>query len=437
MDKRSFVENVNLLVKNLDTIISAQYLFDPEIVAILKQLTDLDLKDIANDLAKGSVLGKRKLDINLLLNMRNINDSLTNEEKAVIWNTETVFYDYADIVFSDGSTFRLNFIFDGVPTLVATHSDLLLQFNNSAYLLSKLSGTLMRTEPIPITIEFLRVVDTISEGSNLRSIMLHADSGQYSTRNVYYYWANTTSALEVLVEKVQQIKNVGDNIEAITLLANTLNQLLVLEQRIPELVDTFTGNIPNGDETIYNNLPKLLKIYDNLIVINKAFSQATPDSMGLVYTASEQHIQNGTAGHMIDAAQLKLEMSGKFDNIVSGSIGITKDGYSYLITRINNIDRYLQITGRLSFIGNPITITLPTYVYTDTIGVSGTSNNDSFLKMDYIDDSKVTLSLTDGTSPQIGTVSFILLAKQDRTSLPPVPVGFGTSAVGFTVFVTR
>lgn len=50
--------------------------------------------------------------------------------------------------------------------------------------------------------------------------------------------------------------------------------------------------------------------------------QATPDSLGLVYSASAANIANGDAGHVIDAEQLKQQFTEKVQQAGTGTAGI-------------------------------------------------------------------------------------------------------------------
>ena len=55
----SFVENVNKLSLNLDTIIEAKNMFDDSVLPILQEVADLDLQDVTNDLQKGNYVHER------------------------------------------------------------------------------------------------------------------------------------------------------------------------------------------------------------------------------------------------------------------------------------------------------------------------------------------------------------------------------------------
>src|SRR5574344_1968971 len=134
----SFVENVNLLASKVDVVEEANSLFDENVIPVLEEIADLDLDAAIEDLLKGNYLGNRKIDINLALNIQGITEELllTDPDQAeAIWTdtSKTVQYDKAIITFTDGVVTELPFIFDGEPTTISTHGDLLTQFNRFDY----------------------------------------------------------------------------------------------------------------------------------------------------------------------------------------------------------------------------------------------------------------------------------------------------------------
>ena len=138
----SFVENINLLASKLETIEESNEIFDEDVVPILREISQLDIGAAIADLKKGNYLGNRKLDINLILNMLDVDETLLerNPELAeAIWTdvNKAVHYDKAFITFVDGVEIELPFMFDGSPVTVTTHGDLLAQFARLDYIYAK------------------------------------------------------------------------------------------------------------------------------------------------------------------------------------------------------------------------------------------------------------------------------------------------------------
>ena len=134
----SFVENVNLLASKVDAIEEANVIFDEGVIPILQEIATLDLEEAINDLKKGNYLGNRKVDINLALNMQGVTDDLISKDPTAaeaIWTdaTKTVLYDKAIATYVDGTVIELPFIFDGYPTTISTHGELLAQFTRLDY----------------------------------------------------------------------------------------------------------------------------------------------------------------------------------------------------------------------------------------------------------------------------------------------------------------
>jgi hypothetical protein len=295
----SFIANVNNLAKNLEYIIQSNNLFSPEVIPVLQEIAGLNLHSLVEDLTKGTYLGNRKIDINLLYNLSSYDPSLTQGELEALWLDVVSLpkYDSATIIFKEGTSHTTTFTFDGNPITIATHADLLLQLNNDTVLLGKLNNTLISTFPTTITGEFIRFYDTTGASSNIERIVLHVASGYAKDIAPAYFWGDTTSALGVMATRSTDFIRIGNEIDNIIQLANNINQLMELQARIPELIDTYTEDEPNGDVTVYNELEKLLEIYDNLTAIVSVFNSiegvtAISENLPLVEEVSENIIPN-------------------------------------------------------------------------------------------------------------------------------------------------
>lgn len=263
----SFIANVNELVRHVDGILHANTIFNQNVVDVLREALETDFTELLKDLKKGNHLGNRQLDINLLKNMDKWNEYLTEEEQKNIWldENELVYYDSALVKFIDGTTHRIIFQFDGVEGPITTHGDLLLQFNNDEEFLDKLEKTSANTFPAEVVGEYLKFYDKLGENSNIEGIELNAVRGRYKEKNPYYYWIATTSALQVLAMRSTEIIKLGAHIDKVVSLALNVDQMLELQNRLPQLVDTYDEESnPKGDVTIYNHLTELLEIYSKL-----------------------------------------------------------------------------------------------------------------------------------------------------------------------------
>ena len=103
----SFVENVNLLARKLPIIEESNEIFDEGVIPVLEEIAALDLEEAIIDLKKGNYLGNRKIDINLILNMLDVDETLIErdpEQAEAIWTdvNKAVHYDKAIVTFVDG-----------------------------------------------------------------------------------------------------------------------------------------------------------------------------------------------------------------------------------------------------------------------------------------------------------------------------------------------
>jgi len=138
--------------------------------------------------------------------------------------------------------------------------------------LAKLEDTSSAGFATPVVGEIVRMYDVIGKSSNLERLQLHAVGGAYRSAEPMYYWAKTTSAFQTLSMRAGDIIKLGNELDNLILLANSVNELLSLQKRIPELVDRFVDEVAQGDTTIYNKLAELMTIHGELAKILAVYS---------------------------------------------------------------------------------------------------------------------------------------------------------------------
>lgn len=465
----SFVENINLLASKLPIIEESNEIFDEDVVPILREISQLDIGAAIADLKKGNYLGNRKLDINLILNMLDVDEALLERNPDLaeaIWTdvNKAVHYDKATITFVDGVEIELPFMFDGSPVTVTTHGDLLAQFarldyvyakaqidsiyqvtvgnstdytvtidatpytftsdieatreniiagianmlnsaavpvtalvtdngtklnliakvpgnpfyasvsNNMAIntiqvnviegpvetaFLAKLENTLAANFAEPIVGEIVRLYDIIGLNSNVERIRLNAVSGSYKTQAPEYYWANTTSAFQTLSMRANDIIKLGAEIDNIILLAKSIAEVIEIQKRIPQLVDTFdvNGN-PNGDETIYNNLSELVEVHGKLSELITVYNDIKVGGTNYIQSVSQNLEGSNTIGVVATDLQLGVD-----SNIINTGSNI--DSVIIVSDNITNVNTVATANTKIDLIVDTVIPNLPEILLAD------------------------------------------------------------------------
>ena len=465
----SFVENINLLASKLPIIEESNEIFDEGVIPVLEEIAQLDLEEAIADLKKGNYLGNRKLDINLILNMLDVDEELIERDPELaesIWTdvNKAVHYDRAFITFVDGVEIELPFMFDGFPVTVTTHGDLLAQFarldyvyakaqidsiyqltvgnstdytitidatpytftsgvvatreniiagianminsasipikalvtdngtklnlvaeipgnpfyatvsNNMAIItiqanviegpvetdfLAKLTNTLAANFAEPVVGEIVRLYDAIGFNSNVERIKLNAVSGSYKTQAPIYYWAKTTSAFQTLSMRANDIIKLGNEIDSLILLAKSIEEVIEIQKRIPQLVDTFDGNAnPNGDETIYNNLSELVEVHSKLEEIITLYNDLKTGGTNYVQSVVQDLQGNNTIGVVASDLQLGADSNiiitgSNIDNVIT--VANNKTSVDTVATNIDNVNKVSDIDLNVTTVANNIT----------------------------------------------------------------------------------
>ncbi len=253
-ENTSFIQNVNQLVANLQVIIEAKELFNEESINTLEELTQLDIALITADLKKSNYLGNRKIDINLALN------NLSEDTH--------VSYESVTITLNDGVQLEINFTTlndDGSTSILelTSHADIKNYIVNSQLFIDSVINTEVTVEDeIGTSPQLIRFRDTDGRTSNIDRLILNVYSGTASSINSFYYWAKTTSSLQTLANRIDDVIALGQRIDKIIALADKEDEIQYLY------------NTRSKIEILYTNMQKIIDVEANLAAIINAPVQA-------------------------------------------------------------------------------------------------------------------------------------------------------------------
>ena len=282
-----------------------------DIKIIVDSADEMDI--IVSDLIKGSYLGNRKIDIDLALNK-------TTAESVVS-------YKQADIVLVNGTKLEIPFL-SGVAILELTsHNDIRNYIVNHAAWSSIEYTELTVEEATTTTPTIIRFRDADGHSSNIERVELHVYSGTAEDIKPSYFWAQTTSALQTIANRV------GD----IIALGNDMDNVVELAQRIDDLNDLRTA------------LTSLLAIHANLAEIllsdDNATIAATKAAEALAHkTAALQALSDATAQAVIATAKA-LEATNRANEIKAITTQ-TATGAAGSLAQVS----YNPTDGKLSFV---------------------------------------------------------------------------------------
>ena len=226
---KSFIKAVMMLVDKFESLVTIDSKFSEEDIELLTRLVkedvDINIETISDDLKKGNYLGYRKLDIDLLKNFKDYSEGLTDEEKIALWSDpeKQVYYDTITVYFTDDTNITKTF-----SQLVSNHHKLYSEIDSWDELKQKYGATsydIFADTPIP-NHELFRFWDSTREGSSINHIVLHvAPEGQnqeydavFAGAKTYtpsYAWLDTTSTLEVIAHRINEIIHASDYIEEV------------------------------------------------------------------------------------------------------------------------------------------------------------------------------------------------------------------------------
>lgn len=293
-----FIQKINSIYPKIDTIVESGELFSDEVVETLNRLENKDLSFVISDLRKDTYLGNRKIDIDIALNKKGIEELTDYNEIMNIWTNvqTTVYYSSINAIFIDGQSMQINFVNeDGDSTLESSHGGILDQLSQNTAFQDKLINTIIREEVGGKTGSFIRIVDVDGKASNLKSIEFIVSKGDAVSNNIVSFWAKTTSSLQAITNTVEhltvllphlleisllsqnttQIKNIGNAIVELLNINTHLSKLINIDSNIDEIV--FLSSETNSVKVVANdiasikridqNINKLVTIYDNIVPI--------------------------------------------------------------------------------------------------------------------------------------------------------------------------
>lgn len=308
VERNSFIANVNLLVRQLGLLEDVNDKFSDEDVAALTKLSAFDLDVLIDDLSKGSYLGSRKLDINLLYNVVGYNKNLTNDELQALWSNSANRPAYTKATF----TLTTTEVIDVTLSSITTSIDLYNALVGSPVLTNALEGTNILLEADPIIGYAIRIVDG-DIPSNVQSVVLHTASNTAIRLQSPYNWFTTSSSLEIIAANIR-----------------SLLEILVKYDEFKAFDENFKVIVDNMDDlnVIVDNMDALLDLYDALDDVSEA--------LNVKYTYLDTMNFTRTIGGITEVSKSVLAANGV--GVISPNKSVFSDTAGTLAVYINDKD---------------------------------------------------------------------------------------------------
>jgi hypothetical protein len=322
----SFVTNVNVLAENVDSITKAVAVFDDEAIGVLQQSLSSSLADVATEVKKGTYLGNKKLDINLIDNLADYSNDMSDDEKEAIWNDSNnyVYYDGYDCLFTDGAVVHT----DLTANPIRTNSELLLALSNDTIFLNTLNNTVMVGVSDPVVNEYIRFYDIVPATSNLMRIELHVASGNAKNTTAKYYWGKSTNGISVLATNIADIKLVSSSIQEMQIVSQNIGNVNAVGSNIAN-VNTTATHINNVDITA-NHIDNV----DITAAHASAVDTVATNVNDVVTTA--QHIDNvDTTANHIDNIDTTATSIANVDTVATNIVDVNTVGAN--VTDVNTV----------------------------------------------------------------------------------------------------
>jgi hypothetical protein len=236
-DEKSFISSINNISEKLPLIEKAVSLFNTDVVALLDDLSGLEVQEMVDDLKKGNYLGNRKLDIQLAKNNSSETSYVAYQQVRIVLNSGQKI----DIPFEVATNTGLTAILE-----LTSHSDIKEYILDSVLWQTKIINTeMIIEEAINDTSTMIRFRDADGFSSNIIRVELFVFGGDYKEAQPAYTWTDTTSSFQVLANRTAELIALGKNISVISALADK-------EAQLDELY--LNGNKLYGSESLYSNL---------------------------------------------------------------------------------------------------------------------------------------------------------------------------------------
>lgn len=259
MENTSFIKNVNKLANNMELIEQTARYLTPEVLPIYEELASIDLIDITQDLKKGTLFGNRKIDIDLSLNKVGLEALSDFNDIMALWTdtSTSVYYNQAVATFVDGAVVTIDFKNeDAQSEVISTHGGIVDQLEDNIAFQTKLRNTSIQEEVGGKTGSMIRISDAVGSASNLEEIRFVVASGAAVEASTMHYWAKTTSALQVVADKMGHVADLLSAIEEITLVSNSIAEI----SAVGATIDAVLG--------VYAKLSQVAVIYTNILDVN-------------------------------------------------------------------------------------------------------------------------------------------------------------------------
>ena len=285
-NNKSFIKAVMMLVDKFESLVTIDSKFTEEDIKLLTRLVkeevDINIETISEDLKKGNYLGYRKLDIDLLKNFKDYSERLTDEEKVALWSNpeKQVYYDTITVYFTDDTHITKTF-----SQLVNNHHKLYSEIDSWDELKQKYGSTqydIFADTPIP-NHELFRFWDATRLGSTINHIILHvAPNGQnqnydavfagVKTYTPSFAWLDTTSTLEVIAHRINEIIHTSDYIEQVG--ATFVEDMTALKDQAKEFKNQSQESANNSENSALRaeealNKQQTLKVTSNTIAVDE------------------------------------------------------------------------------------------------------------------------------------------------------------------------
>lgn len=268
----SFIANVNSIASKFEELVRIDEKFDAEAVKLLVQLVknslDINIKQISEDLRKGSANGYRKLDISFITNFKDYDYLMTAEEKAELLSVPAnqIYYKSIDVYFVDNTSISKTF-----TASINNARQLFSEIDNWEELKLRYADTFFNiiNDPEVEGYELLRFTDSTLKGSDIAKIVLHIATNENTAYDAVFVgaksyapeftWTDTTSALITIAHRINDILYAAEYVEQLgenfsDTLETTLAQLTALAEEAQVAKEAAIEAAENADKVLQSQL---------------------------------------------------------------------------------------------------------------------------------------------------------------------------------------